>query len=399
MPHSLTRSRRANAATGREAFADTLPVVFDTRVVTGAGGGPEKTILNSPRFLEPLGYRMVCGYLHPAGDPGFELLRTRAGAAAAPLVSIPDRGPFDWRVVPALLAVCRRERVAVYHGHDYKTNFLGLVLRRFHRMRLVTTMHGWVETTRRSKWYRKLDEWCLPRYERVIGVSDDLVGAAARCGVPDDRRLLLENGIDAADFTRRQAVAEAKAALGLPAGGYVVGAVGRLSPEKGFEILLHAVRLLLARGLDVRLIIVGEGGERPKLEALARELRIDGRVSLPGWRADARGHFEAFDAFALSSHREGLPNVLLEALALGVPVVATAVNGVPRVIADGVNGRLVPPGDPAGLAAGLAEVLTSPSLAAAFRAAGRAGVEGRYSFVARMKKLALVYDELLAGRP
>lgn len=397
MPRSLTRSRPANATTGRKAGAETLPVVFDTRVVTGAGGGPEKTILNSPRFLGPLGYRMVCGYLHPPGDPGFELLRARAAAAGAPLVSIPDRGPFDWHIVPALLAVCRRERVAIYHGHDYKTNFLGLVLRRFHRMRLVTTMHGWVETTRRSRWYRRLDEWCLPWYERVIGVSDDLVAAAARCGVPESRRVLVENGIDAADFTRRQSVPAAKAALGLPPAGYLIGAVGRLSPEKGFDILLHAVRLLLARGLDVRLIIVGEGGERPKLEALARELGIDGRVSLAGWRADARGHFEAFDAFALSSHREGLPNVLLEALALEVPVVATAVNGVPRVIEDGVSGRLVPPGDPAGLAAGLAEVLTHPPLAAAFRAAGRATVEGRYSFAARMKKLALLYDELLAG--
>src|SRR3954453_19355199 len=98
------------------------PVVLDARVVTGAGGGPEKTILNSPRFLTPLGYRMVCAYLHPPRDPGFEVIREKAAKAGAPLAAIPARGPWDWRVVRELLAVCKRERVAIWHGHDYKTN-------------------------------------------------------------------------------------------------------------------------------------------------------------------------------------------------------------------------------------------------------------------------------------
>src|SRR5205823_5168756 len=118
------------------------PVVLDARVVTGSGGGPDKTILNSPRFLEPLGYRMVCAYLHPPADAGFAVIRQNAERYRAPLVAIPDRGPWDWRVVTDLLAACKRERVAVWHGHDYKTNALGLLLKRFWPMRLVTTVHG-----------------------------------------------------------------------------------------------------------------------------------------------------------------------------------------------------------------------------------------------------------------
>src|SRR6185312_11216814 len=87
-----------------------MNVVLDARVVTGSGGGPDKTILNSPRFLEPLGYRMLCAYLHPPGDQGFDALRANAERYGAPLISIPDRGPWDWRVVKLLLATCRRER-------------------------------------------------------------------------------------------------------------------------------------------------------------------------------------------------------------------------------------------------------------------------------------------------
>ncbi len=374
------------------------PVVFDTRVVTGAGGGPEKTILNSPRFLEPLGYRMVCGYLHPPGDPGYEVIRKKADQAGAPLVSIPDRGFWDWRVVRQLLRACREHQVAVWHGHDYKTNALGLLLRRFHRMRLVTTAHGWVQETSRTPLYYRIDRWCLPRYERVVCVSTDLVDACRAAGMPEKKLLLLDNGIDATDYARRRSVREAKGLLGFPQEGQLIGAVGRLSGEKAFDVLVCAVHALRARGRDVRLVIVGEGDARPALEKLIAELGLADRVTLAGWQADVRGYFEAMDAFALSSLREGLPNVVLEAMALEVPVVATRVNGVPRLVQDGTNGLLVEAGDPAPLAAALDRLLGDAAMQATFRAAGRETVEGRFSFAGRMRKLAALYDELL-GRP
>src|SRR5438132_9201576 len=103
-----------------DSALSTPPVVLETRVVCGSGGGPDKTILNSPRYLWSAGYRTVCAYLHPPGDPGFDELRRKADAAGAPLVSVPDRGPWDWRVVSQYLALCRRERVRIWHGHDYK---------------------------------------------------------------------------------------------------------------------------------------------------------------------------------------------------------------------------------------------------------------------------------------
>jgi glycosyltransferase involved in cell wall biosynthesis len=378
---------------------DTAPVVFDTRVVTGAGGGPEKTILNSPRFLDPLGYRMLCGYLHPPADPGYEVIRKKADQAGAPLLSFPDRGFWDWRVVRQLLRACREHKVAVWHGHDYKTNALGLLLKRFHRMRLVTTAHGWVQQTSRTPLYYRIDRWCLPRYERVVCVSTDLYDACAAAGVPKNRLVLLDNGIDATDYARTRTVAEAKAALGFPPSSQLIGGVGRLSGEKAFDVLIRSVHALLARGRDVRLVIVGEGGERPALERLIAELGLADRVVLAGWQADVRGYFEAMDAFALSSLREGLPNVLLEAMALEVPIVATRVNGVPRLVQDGANGLLVEAGDAVPLAAALDRLLTDPAMPSAFRAAGRETVEGRFSFAVRMRKVAAVYDELLGRTP
>jgi glycosyltransferase involved in cell wall biosynthesis len=383
--------------TERTTEPTTVPVVLDARVVTGSGGGPDKTILNSPRFLEPMGYRMVCAYMHPPNDPGFEVLRKKAEQYRAPLVSIPDRGAWDWRVFTETLATCKREKVTVWHGHDYKTNALGLLLKRFWPMRLVTTVHGWVRHTSRTPLYYRIDQLCLPRYERVICVSDDLLEACLAAGVPAKNCILLENGIDTAEYARQRTIADAKAALGLPREGFVIGAVGRLSGEKGFDVLIRSIQALVTRGLDVRLVIVGDGGERANLEQLARELNVSDRVRLAGWQADVRPYFEAMDVFALSSLREGLPNVLLEAMALEVPIVSTRVNGVPRLVQDGRNGFLVNAGDLEGLTTALAGLMKNDSLRELFRHAGRRTVETRYNFATRMQRLKRLYDELLMG--
>jgi glycosyltransferase involved in cell wall biosynthesis len=370
-------------------------VILDARVVTGAGGGPDKTILNSPRFLAGTGYRMLCAYLHPPEDPGFDQLCRKALARNAPLLSVPDRGPLDWRVVPRLLDICTREGVTVWHGHDYKSNVLGLVLRRFWPMRLVTTVHGWVQRTRRTPLYYWLDRLSLRHYEKVYCVSEDLYRACRSSGIAAARCELLENGIDLAEYARRRGVAEAKRKVGLSPQRLVIGAAGRLSAEKGFDLLIQAVDRLLASGLDVELVIAGEGDERPALQALATRLGRADRVRLLGYQSNLSGWYEAMDVFALSSLREGLPNVLLEAMALEVPVVATRIAGVPKLITDGENGLLTEPGSVDALTAALGRLLTDPDLRGRFRQEGRRTVENRYSFAVRMERLRASYDRLL----
>jgi glycosyltransferase involved in cell wall biosynthesis len=371
------------------------PVVFDTRVVTGSGGGPDKTILNSPRFLQDLGYRMLCGYLYPPGDPGFADLKRKAEKYQAPLIPIPDRGPWDWRVVTELLKICKREKVAVWHGHDYKTNALGILLKRVWPMRLVTTVHGWVHHTNRTPLYYKVDRLCLPRYERVICVSEDLFDECQANKVRPDRCVLLENAIDTVEYARRRSSLETKAKLGIPTDSFLLGGVGRLEAEKAFDLVLHAAKDLVDRGTNARVVIIGEGGDRSRLEALARDLGIADRVSLPGWQSDVKDYYEAMDLFVLSSLREGLPNVLLEAMAMEVPCVATRIAGIPRLIQDGRSGRLVSAGDKDALSAAVRELATDVDLRDRFRKAGRRTVETRYSFPVRMTKLAAIYDELL----
>jgi glycosyltransferase involved in cell wall biosynthesis len=372
-----------------------MTVVLETRVVKGSGGGPDKTILNSPRFLSPAGYHVLCAYMHHPADPGFEQLRRKSQSWQAPLVSVSDRGPWDWQVVAQYLRICRRERVAIWHGHDYKSNALGLLLRRFWPMRLVTTVHGWVHRTSRTPLYYGIDRLCLPRYERVICVSEDLHAECLALGVPAEKCILVKNAICTDEFVRRIDTDEAKRSLDIPVSRSLVGAVGRLSDEKGFDVLIRAADRLLAAGVDLELRIAGEGHERPRLQRLIDELGRGDRIRLVGFQAEALGLYQAMDVFALSSLREGLPNVVLEAMAMGVPVVATRIAGVPQLIHDGENGLLVGPGDLDGLTGALARLLGDAGLRETFRRTGRATVEDGYSFEARMEKIRAIYDDLL----
>jgi len=375
-----------------------VPVVLETRVVAGSGGGPDKTILNSPRFLDAHGYRTVCAYLRPPDDPGFEQLRQKAIRWQAPLVEISDRGPFDRRVFSDTLQLCRDEKVAIWHGHDYKTNLLGILLRPFWPMRLVTTVHGWVEFTARTAVYFTVDRFCLPFYEKVFCVSPDLYNRTLRCGVRRRDCILLENGIDTEEFSRRNSVLASKTNLRLSGDQLMIGAVGRLSPEKGFDLLIRAVDALARCGIPVHLMIVGEGNQKAALEQLTVELGCRDRVHWMGFQSDVRPFYEAMDVYALSSLREGLPNVILEAMAYEVPVVATRIAGVPRVIEDGVNGSLIPPGNVEALTAALHRLLTDETERVRLARQGRRTIEERYSFRRRMDKVATVFNDLL-GRP
>src|SRR5262249_18812002 len=188
-----------------------------------------------------------------------------------------------------------------------------------------------------------------------------------------------------------------KARQGASAARLVFGAIGRLSPEKGFDLLIRATHTLLQSGHDSELWLVGEGPERPALEGLINSLGVRDRVRLFGYQVDVRCCLEAMDVFVLSSLREGLPNVVLEAMALEVPVVATRIAGVPRVIRDQGDGVLVEPGSIDALAEAMSRLAHDEKVRARFAIAGRQTVHQRYSFDERMRRISALYDTLLKG--
>jgi glycosyltransferase involved in cell wall biosynthesis len=170
-----------------------------------------------------------------------------------------------------------------------------------------------------------------------------------------------------------------------------VGAVGRLSPEKGFDVFVRAAAIVARHRPDVSFVLYGEGPLRPALEELIRREGLVGRFVLGGFRQDLPAVLPQLDVAVSSSHTEGLPVALLEAMAAGLPVVATRVGGTPEVVADGVTGLLVPPNDPAALAAKVMALLDDPRRAA-MGEAGRRRVRDEFTFEAMAER----YERLFA---
>jgi glycosyltransferase involved in cell wall biosynthesis len=366
------------------------------RTVTGQGGGPEKTILNSPRFIGA-GFEMRLAYLRPRHDRVYDM-PARARDSGVELIDIPETGPLDPRALWQLTQAIRKFKPDILHAHDYKTNLLAIMCRRWSGAAALTTMHGSGVWSPRLSLYYRLDRWTLPRMDHVIAVSRDVQQTALSLGVPSSRCSLVHNAIDATYFRRNLVKARLREKLGLPADRVIVGAVGRLSREKGFDVLTSAVRALLRSGHRVHLIIVGDGPERDSLMQLISSLGCDDHVQLLGYRSDVIELFHCMDMFVLSSLREALPNVVLEAMAMEVPVVATRVAGVPDVIQDQENGLLVDPGDSQALAAAIEQLIRSPSWRHRLSGAARATIEQRFSFEERMKKIRQIYESVLNRR-
>jgi len=205
--------------------------------------------------------------------------------------------------------------------------------------------------------------------DRVIVVSRAIGSVVERGGVPPERLRLVYEGVP--DRVPAPGGAEALGEIGVPAGVPVVGNVAALTGHKDQATLVEAMALLRPRRPEARLVIVGEGELRGALEARVRERSLADRVVFAGFRRDLDRLLPAFSVFCLSSHLEGLGTSLLDAMAFGLPVVATAAGGIPEAVADGVTGRVVPPRDPEALAGALAEALGDEGRRRAWGAAGR----------------------------
>ncbi len=364
--------------------------VIHPRVVTDTGGGPDKTILNSPKYLRKHGIRSFAVYLYPPGDPGFKIIKTRAQEAECELIGLQDIGLFDIGIIFKLLKICKERKVDIWHGHDYKTNVLGLILRLFHSMQLISTAHGWGVKGPRTPFYYKLDKWSLRFYQRIVCVSQSVYDISLLSGVNKDKLVLVENAIDEKRFSASKNRLERKK------GGevFTIGSIGRLSAEKCFAGLVSVVDEIIGDGYNVELVLAGEGPERNAIESRIAQCNHPEQFKLLGFIQDTFGLLDGLSMFVLFSSSEGLPNVVLEALAMEVPVIATKVGGIPNIITDNKTGLLCEPNDKTQLKERIVALIDNPEKGRKLAINGRRLIEQKYSFEKRMEKMAIIYRNM-----
>ncbi len=372
--------------------------VLELRSVRGTGGGPEKTILLGAARSDPSRYLVTVAYLRPAVDPLFTI-GDRARALGVDYVDVVERSALDRQAWRDLRALVRDRQIDIVHAHDYKTDLFAWMLARSERVVALTTAHGWTghSTLERFVYYPG-DKLIIGRFPRVIAVSSEIRDTLVRWGCRRDKIQVVLNGIDHLAFRRDPArVPEAREAFGLADGEIAIGSVGRLEPQKRFDLLIDAFAAISAGRDDLRLLIAGEGSLRSALEAQIDALGLGTRCRLVGHTNDVPGFHHAIDLFVQSSAYEGTPNVVLEAMAFETPVVATRAGGTAELVRDGIDGVLLDSGSADGLRAAIAGVLDDPAGARARAESARRRVETDLSFETRMRTVEGIYDELMPG--
>jgi glycosyltransferase involved in cell wall biosynthesis len=393
---NLQQRRVREARLAVRSSGDPIRVVYciDNMQVGG-------TELNAVRTAERLDRRrftisVVC--IHANGP-----LMARYQDAGIPVHVFPMKsllGPRAVRQAIRLIRLFRSERTDIVHSHDAYTSVYGTMCARLAGVRgVIASRRSWHSPHLQGRILRA-NRVAYRFADRVVGNSPSVSRLVeSEGGVPASRVVTIPNFLDPHSFepipvdARRRLLDE----LGVPAGAFVVGIVARLSLVKDHASLLRAISELRAEIPALHCVLVGDGPERSRIEALARELGIGDRVHLAGERPQAPNLHGLFDVSVLCSTTEAFPNSVLEAMAAARPVVATDVGGTPDAVRQGTTGLLVPPSDPSRLAGAIKHLHDDPSLRAKLGTAGRNAARTSYGAAAVIAQVEALYTEL-AGR-
>ncbi len=354
-------------------------------------GGPERLLLDQCRRAAPGVVHIVApfqttGVAQPLLEAALE-----AGAVTC---SIPQRHSYDRSMLRALELLLDRMSPDVVVGHDYKANWALSKTATRRGLPRVAIVHGYTAENLKIRFFEHRDRRRLRHMDAVVCVSEPQRAEFCAQGVDPERVHVIPNAIDAdavsAAAQRGRAVLRRE--WNIAEEQRVVRALGRLSPEKGHSVLLDAFAACGAERTNARLVLVGDGAQRAQLAERARATDLAGRVRLEGWRADPHACLGAADVFVLPSLREGLPLALLEAMAVGLPIVASAVGGIPDAL--GSTGSLVPPGDVAALAQALADRLRPATQHQVQPSAAARRVRERHDPTQQARALEALYESL-----
>jgi glycosyltransferase involved in cell wall biosynthesis len=351
--------------------------------------GPEKTVINECRVLREEGWD--CRIVNFWEDPDVPISE-KIAAAGIPYECIATRGKLDFTAIRALAQQLRGLDKPLVHSHGYKADMYSLLAARLAGAPVVTTVHGWTSENRKVRLYEKLQAFLWRFFDQVICVSESYRQTAERSGVAARKLVVVHNGILASyrpgDVEVRRRI---RAELGLSESQVAVASVGRLGIEKGHRLFVEAVARLVPSHPQARFFIVGDGAERDNIVAQIGRLGIEDHVKLLGHRDDLPALYQGLDVLAISSLREGLPNVLLEAMLNGMPAVAMAVGGIPEVVQDGHDGLLVDPGNLSQFVGCLGRLLADSVERRRMGDAAQVTVTTRFLFDKRMEEMIRLY--------
>ena len=355
-------------------------------------GGPERQMLGLCRALADADRSTVLSFSEGGRCRAFLAEARRQGVEA---VELEHDTPRLRAAVGDVAAELERREAGVLLCNGYKANLLGRLAGRRTGVPAVAVSRGWTGESCRVRLYEAIDRLHLRWMDRVVCVSEAQARKARRAGARPERVRVICNAVDADRFEDMDPNYRARLLRYFPTPPRrIVGAAGRLSPEKGFGVLVAAAERVVKTDPTVGFIVFGDGACRARLARQIDKAGLGGVFVLAGFRNDLDRFLPFFDLLALPSFTEGMPNVVLEAFAAGVPVVSTAVGGAPEVVEDGVSGFLVSAGDSQALADRIREALASEQRLRDMGWRGRRRVHEQFTFAAQAREYRRLFAEL-----
>jgi len=308
---------------------------------------------------------------------------------------------YDLKAFVSLVKIFLKENPHIVHTHTSKAGILGRWAAFFARVPIIVhTPHGHVFWGYFSRWktlvFVLLERLTAHITDKIITLTEQEKRDHLRYNIAsEDKFLHVHSGVDLNKFFNVSVdPSEMKRNLGIPDNAFVVGTAGRLTPVKGHRYLIKAAKEIVAIKPDINFLFLGEGELQEELEKMASELNIRENIVFLGWRPDVAEVMSMFDIFALPSLNEGMGRVLVEAMALAKPIVASNIGGIPNLIMQGKNGLLVPVADAKALASGIEFLMTNPKKRGEMGSAGKK-IAADYGVDSMIQKIDQLYLELL----
>lgn len=353
-----------------------------------------KWLVQVARHLDSSRFRLSAACFYEGGP-----IRDQLEYLGVPTYNLDVPDERDPRAIVRARRLIRKLDCDLVHTHLLRADLFGGAAARWAGLQvIVSTVYavGQYRREKRRKTDRLLDAACASLPTHVVAVSNAVKrDCVDRLGMRSDDVTVIHTGIDPPGEIDEHAAAELREAWGAGDGVPLILTIARLSYEKGLDTLIDAAAVLRRTHPTAKFVVLGEGPDRPLLEERIRSNGLTDCVALAGFHADVWPAIAAADIICLPSKSEGMPNVLLEAMAVGKPIVATAVGGIPEAVASNMNGLLVPAEDPAALAAALAQLVDDRSLARRLGAAAKRTVADRFLARDAVAAYGELYDRLL----
>jgi glycosyltransferase involved in cell wall biosynthesis len=371
--------------------------IMESQFVTGQAKGLiefAQRARTAPPGLPAFHHSLVTYHRDPETKPSANPFIAAAERAGMPVDVIYEKGRFDSAVLPQIAAALERRQPQIVETHNVKSHFLMRYSGLWRKYRWIAFHHGYTTTDLKMRMYNQLDRWSLRAAARVVTVCGPFKQLLTGRGVDAARITVQHNAIKPFEPIGAEQAEAVRKTLGCASGTPVLLMVSRLSHEKGHVDFLEALALLKRRGAGCHALIVGEGPERGPIERACKRLQLEDAVTMAGQQNDVRPYFAVATLYVMPSHSEGSPLALLEAMAAGIPAVASDTGGIPEIVTSGRTALLVPARAPEALAGAIEQLLKDPQQAARLAQNALKETE-RFTCEAYHQALAGIYQRVL----